>query len=167
VTDEPQLPVDGDVEAGMGATAPPPTPVHLSWSNIGLVAAGGTVGTGLRYVITVLVPPRLGIPISVLAINVVGAFLLALLLELLAEHGLDIGWSRRLRLAVGTGVLGGFTTYSALATDTATLAVTQPGRAVSYALATVLVGAIASATGIVLSRCLRRRGRQDRTARWR
>ena len=54
-----------------------------------------------------------GVPVATFGINVVGAFLLSVLLELLAKHGLDIGWSRRVRLGVGTGALGGFTTYSA------------------------------------------------------
>ena len=67
--------------------------------------------------------------------------------------------------AVTEGVLGGFTTYSALATDTATLAVTHPGRAVGYALATVLVGAVASTAGIVLARHRLRPALTDRTAR--
>ena len=85
-------------------------------------------------------------------INVVGAFLLGVLLELLAGSVLDSGWSRRLRLGIGTGGLGGFTTYSALATDTVTLAAAHPGRAAGYALATVIVGAVASIAGIWLAR---------------
>jgi fluoride exporter len=164
VTDEPPLPVDSDM-ATAHAAAGRPTPVHLSWPNIGLVTAGGIAGTGLRYLIAGLVPPRLGIPIAILAINLAGAFLLGLLLQLLAKHGPEVGWSRRLRLVVGTGMLGGFTTYSALATDTATLALTHPGRAAGYALATVLVGAAASVAGIVLSRHRQRPAPTDPTAR--
>jgi CrcB protein len=126
--------------------------VHLSWGNIGIVAAGGAAGTGLRYLITLLVPRWAGVPVATFGINVVGAFLLGALLELLADHSLDTGWSRRVRLGVGTGGLGGFTTYSALATETATLAATHPGRAIAYALGTVLIGAAASLAGIWLSR---------------
>lgn len=140
-------------------------PVHLSWQNVALVAVGGAAGTGLRYLITVLVPPLLGIPVAIFATNVVGAFLLGLLLELLTERGPDVGWSRRLRLGVGTGVLGGFTTYSALATDTFTVAVDHLGRAAGYALATVLVGAVASTAGIVLSRHRLRPALTDRATR--
>ena len=89
---------------------------------------------------------------ATLGINVVGALLLGALLELLADRSIDAGWSRRIRLALGTGVLGGFTTYSALATDTATLAANHPGRAIGYALGTVVIGAAASIVGIWLSR---------------
>ena len=129
-----------------------PRPVHLSPANIALVGVGGAAGTGLRYWISAVVPHWLGVPVATLGINVAGAFLLGILLELLAGSGHDSGWSRRIRLAVGTGGLGGFTTYSALATDTVSLAATHPGRAAGYALATVIIGAVASLTGIWLSR---------------
>ena len=145
------LPRDSDLQAAEDAVGRP-KPVHLSWPNIGLVAIGGAVGTGLRYLITLLLPRWAGIPVATLCINVVGAFLLGALLELLADHSIDVGWSRRIRLAVGTGVLGGFTTYSALAADTATLAANHPGRAISYAVGTVVIGAAASIAGIWLSR---------------
>ena len=111
-------------------------PLHLSWSNLAIVALGGAVGTGLRYVITLLVPRWAEVPIATLAINVTGAFLLGLLLELLADRSLDTGWSRR----------------SALATETAALAITRPGLAIAYAFGTVLTGAAASIAGIWLSR---------------
>jgi CrcB protein len=99
-----------------------------------------------------LTPKVAGIPIATFGINVVGAFLLGVLLEHLADHSPDTGWSRRIRLGLGTGGLGGFTTYSALATETVVLAATHPGRAIGYAVSTVIVGAAASIAGIWLSR---------------
>ena len=147
------LPLDSDTEAAeSGAATDPPRPVHLSWPNVGLVAAGGAVGTGLRYLAGLLVPSWAKVPLATFSVNVVGAFLLGVLLEVLADRSIDSAWSRRLRLALGTGALGGFTTYSALATDTATLALTHPGRAATYAILTVTLGAAASAAGIGLSR---------------
>ena len=74
-----------------------------------------------------------------------------MLLELLADRSIDASRSRRLRLVLGTGALGGFTTYSALVVDTATVRA-HPGRAAAYALVTVVLGAAASAAGIGLSR---------------
>lgn len=125
---------------------------HQSWTSIGIVAAGGAVGTGLRYLITVSMPKWTGISLATFGINVVGAFLLGVLLEMLAHRGPDAGRSRRIRLGLGTGGLGGFTTYSALATDTVTLGITHPGLAIAYALATVTIGAAASMAGIWLAR---------------
>jgi CrcB protein len=151
VSEPDALPVGGEAEAAEDS-AGRRKPVHLSWASIRLVAVGGMVGTGLRYLITVVTPPWSGVPVATLGINVVGAFLLGVLLELLAERSIDAGWSRRIRLGVGTGGLGGFTTYSALATDTALLAAAHPGQAAGYALGTVMLGAVASAAGIWLSR---------------
>lgn len=128
-----------------------------SWANIGIVAAGGGVGTGLRYLITVSIPTPAQVPLATLGINVVGAFLLGVLLELLARHGSDDRRSRRIRLGLGTGGLGGFTTYSALATETVTLGAVHPALASAYALGTLIIGAAASAAGISLARALHRR----------
>jgi fluoride exporter len=99
-----------------------------------------------------LMPNVAGIPIATLSINVIGAFLLGALLEFLADRSPDTGWSQRTRLGIGTGGLGGFTTYSALATETVILAGTHPGRAIGYAMATVIIGAAASVAGIWLAR---------------
>jgi CrcB protein len=127
-------------------------PAHLSLANIGLVTFGGALGTGLRYLISTAVPLLAQVPVATLGVNVVGAFLLGVLLEFLADRSLDTGWSRRIRLGVGTGVLGGFTTYSTLAVDTVVLVAAHPLRAAGYALATVILGGAASIAGIWVSR---------------
>lgn len=130
-------------------------PVHLRWRNIGLVFLGGTLGTAARVALGRLVPPVAAIPVATGAINVVGAFLLGLLLERLARAGPDDRWRRDLRLGVGTGMLGGFTTYSALATDTATLvSAGRAAAAIGYALATLVLGLLAAAMGVWCGRRL-------------
>ncbi|POH63488.1 MULTISPECIES: fluoride efflux transporter FluC [Cryobacterium] len=124
-------------------------PVHLRWPHLALVFAGGTVGTALRELLAISVPPVAGVAVVIVGINIVGAFVLGLLLETLARRGPDEGRRRQLRLLLGTGVLGGFTTYSALATDTGLLlADSRLGAALLYALGTVLIGAVASWAGI-------------------
>jgi len=115
------------------------------------VAVGGALGTALRAGLVLASPPHGvdDVDAVVLAINVVGAFALGLLLERLVLRGPDRGRRRAGRLLVGTGVLGGFTTYSTLALDTARLL--QEGRAgmaLAYALGTVLLGAGAALAGI-------------------
>jgi CrcB protein len=141
-----------------------PRPVHLHWGAIGLVFAGGTVGTALRELLTLTVPPVAGVAVVIVGINVVGAFLLGLLLETLTARGPDDGGRRQVRLLLGTGVLGGFTTYSALATDTSLLlADNRLGAALLYALGTVLLGALASWAGIITG-ALIIRGRRGTTA---
>ncbi len=125
---------------------------------------GGAMGTGVRYLVSSVTPAWSGVPMGTFAVNVLGAFLLALLLERLVRRGNDTGWSRRWRLTIGTGLLGGFTTYSALAVDSATLLRGHPGPAIGYAVGTVAIGAAASAAGILLSRARRRRGDGDAKA---
>jgi fluoride exporter len=133
------------------ATDPPRPgrPTHLRWRYVGLVALGGTFGTAARFALTEAVPAWHEVPVATFAVNVLGAFLLGVLLADLARRGRDEGTRRALRLLVGTGFLGGFTTYSSLAVDTDALVRSgSTGLAVGYAVATVVIGALAAAAGI-------------------
>lgn len=150
------LPIDSD-SVDDDASRGPAAPAYRRWSNLGLVLAGGAVGTGAREAISLLVPTGSGFPAAIFAINVVGAFVLGLLLERLVRRGPDVGLRQRLRLLLGTGVLGGFTTYSALATDAARLlADGQVATGVWYGLLTVLVGGLATWSGILVGSMRRR-----------
>ncbi|MDJ0350096.1 CrcB family protein [Cryobacterium sp. PH29-G1] len=137
--------------------------MHLRWRYLGLVFVGGTVGTALREALTLVLPPvdlaaGARVPLTTLGINLLGALLLGLLLEALVRRGLDAGGRRTLRLLVGSGLLGGFTTYSSLATDSALLLRGGDiGVAVSYALGTVVLGGLATWLGIVIGAALHRR----------
>lgn len=100
---------------------------------------------------TLLVPEVEVFPVATFGVNLVGAFVLGALLEGLARSGPDTGRRLGARLFVGTGVLGGFTTYSALATATAELtSAGLPWWAAAYAFGTVLLGAVASVAGIAV-----------------
>ncbi|MEY2849728.1 MAG: hypothetical protein RI885_2395 [Actinomycetota bacterium] len=121
------------------------------------IALGGAVGTAAREGIALALPATGGFPVATLTVNLVGAFLLGLLVEALARRGGDTGRLRTLRLTLGTGVLGGFTTYSAFATDTALLLGDAPAVAVGYAVMTVVVGAAATLAGVTVG-ASRRRG---------
>lgn len=137
----------------------PARPAHLRFRFLALVALGGTVGTALRELLTLLIPSVGVLPLATFLINVVGAFVLGLLLEVLARRGPDEGRRRVVRLLVGTGVLGGFTTYSALAATTAQLGVDADWVwALAYPLGTVLIGAAASIAGIAAGSRLSRVG---------
>lgn len=132
-------------------------PLHLRVSSVALVLLGGTLGTAGREAVSLAVPPADGVPWGTLVVNLVGAFALGVLLDSLARRGPDLGARRAWRLLLGTGVLGGFTTYSALAVDTATLLGDgRTGSATAYALGTVLVGAVASGAGVLAASRLHR-----------
>jgi CrcB protein len=145
------------------APVDPGCPVHLRWSSLGLVALGGAAGTGVREALALTWPaPAGGFPLTILLINVVGAFALGALLEALARRGPDEGRRRGIRLLVGTGVLGGFTTYSSLATDAAALTGPALGTALAYAGITLVAGATASVAGIATGAALHRRSAAGR-----
>ena len=125
---------------------------------VALVALGGAAGTYARVVVSLVVPdPAL---VATLAVNLVGAFALGYLATRLADGaGGEIRRRRGVRLLLGTGVCGGFTTYSLIALQAAMLM--QRGDvpvAVLYAATTLALGAVATMLGIVLAA----RGRPDR-----
>jgi CrcB protein len=136
----------------------PRRPTHLHARYIGAVWLGGSLGTVARYVISTEASLHWGpFPLATFVTNLSGAFLLGALLALLGRAGRATGRVRLVQLFVGTGFLGGFTTYSALANDAVRL--WQAGlvaQAVGYALGTVLLGAVASLAGIVAGARLRR-----------
>jgi CrcB protein len=101
------------------------------------VAAGGAIGAVIRYGATLAVPETAGhFPWTTFTINVTGCFLLALLpaSRTIREHP----W---LPPALGTGVLGGFTTMSAHAVQTRGLA----DRGDAWAAGLYLFGTLAAA----------------------
>jgi len=82
-----------------------------------LVAAGGALGSALRYLVATAALVWLGpaFPWGTLAVNLVGSFLIGLV-QTLAAQRLVLGEEARLFLT--TGVMGGFTTYSAFSYET-------------------------------------------------
>ena len=121
-----------------------------------VVWLGGTLGTAVRVAVT---PPHeaTAFPIATFAINVVGAGLLGLLVERLARRP-SSPRQRRLGLLLGTGFLGGFTTYGALAVDTVQLLrFDEMGLATAYGLGTLLLGDTATWLGIAIGRARRAR----------
>ena len=117
------------------------------------VAVGGLVGTAARYLLAGELPTDAGAwPTATLVVNLVGAFVLGVLLEGLTRSGPDDGWRRRVRLGVGTGFCGGLTTYSALAVQVDLLV--RDGRwglAATYGVISVLAGLLACATGVAVA----------------
>jgi CrcB protein len=125
-------------------------PIHTDTAHILVVAIGAFFGTLARYEIGILLPDKKsGWPMATFIINLSGAFILGLLLQALANHGKDKGGRRVLRLLIGTGFCGAYTTYSSLATGTALL-MRDNHLIVSLAYAGISVvgGIIAAALGI-------------------
>ncbi|MEV7694419.1 CrcB family protein [Microbacterium sp. NPDC089189] len=119
-----------------------PAPIRPTAAQLGLVVLGGAIGTAARAGLLLIDAPG-WTTVAVPVINVVGAFLLGLLTGVLSRRAPSprAGAARQL---IGTGVLGGFTTYSTFAVqavDGATLVVT---------VATALLGVAAAVGGLSL-----------------
>lgn len=104
------------------------------------VAMGGAVGAVARWAAAIASPtPPAGFPWMTLAVNVLGCFLIGVLVALVTDV---VAAHRMVRPFLGTGVLGGFTTFSGYAVDgTQLLQQGRVGAAGAY-LATTLVGAL-------------------------
>lgn len=143
---------------GVTSPAPAPRPPYRDPALLGLIALGGALGTLARAGLANALPTASGgWPWATFAVNVAGALALGFLLELLARLGPDAGVRRAVRLGVGTGFMGGFTTYSTFAVEVAS-ALPGPGRllGIAYGVATVLLGFGAAALGILAARRLAR-----------
>ena len=114
-----------------------------------VIAAGGGLGSLARYGIERAMPHGASaFPTATLLINVVGSFLLGALVVAVTEvwrvHPL-------VRPALGTGLLGGFTTFSTFAVETRTA---PAGIAVAYAAGSVIGGVLLAFAGMYLVRAL-------------
>jgi CrcB protein len=109
-----------------------------------LVAIGGATGSVARYGAYRLWPSAGGgWPVATLAVNVLGSFAIGLLYMYVAARGAS---PDNARLFWMTGVLGGFTTYSAFALESALLGFSWTGLA--YIAATVLGCLVAALLGL-------------------
>ena len=112
-----------------------------------LVVLGGAAGTMSRYGIAQGVQPDSLFPVATFVVNIVGSFALGALLAVLGRQ------QRAERLLLGTGFLGGFTTYSALAVETDDLLRTDHVvLGLTYAIGTVVLGVLAAGAGIAAAR---------------
>lgn len=127
-----------------------PIHAHRDPRLLGVVFVGGACGTAIRSLLEdAFARSSASWPWTTFSINVIGAFVLGMLLEVLVRTGEDSGGRRLVRLGVGTGLLGGFTTYSTFMVETTKLF--WP-LATGYVVATVVLGALAAWAGIRIAR---------------
>jgi CrcB protein len=105
------------------------------------VALGGALGALARVIVDAALPVSMlgGFPISTLLVNLTGAFALAVLMARVHDP--------LVRAGVGTGMLGAWTTFSALAVQTVALIEVAPVRSVAYIAATLIGGVLAVRLG--------------------
>jgi CrcB protein len=114
-------------------------------SPVSLVALGGAIGAVLRYLTGLGILRMLGhteFPLAILTVNVIGSFLMGAFVVVAAQKGLT-----HLSPLVMTGMLGGFTTFSAFSLETVTLL--ERGET-SWALVYVVLSVGLSVGGLFL-----------------
>lgn len=121
-------------------------------ANLFFVALGGAVGASLRYLTYLGVGRAVGggYPWATMTVNIAGSLLMGLLVGWLMRRG---GTGEGLRLFLGVGLLGGFTTFSAFSLDFALL--WQRGEAagaISYALISMAASIAALFAGLAIMR---------------
>ncbi|UVE96993.1 fluoride efflux transporter CrcB [Dietzia sp. B32] len=131
------------------------TLVPMTWDDAvlaGWLALGGGGGAALRYVLDVAVSSRWRrtFPLATFLINVSGSLALGLLVGWYYAGSAGPGWSLAVPV-IGTGLLGGYTTFSTASYDTLRLGREgRVGMALAYAVGTMVVTIIAAALGLWL-----------------
>lgn len=125
----------------VSTSTPARTPARVVLRRAALAALGGTLGTAARLGLGMLIPDA---ALGVLAANLVGALLLGILTARLPAPDL--------RILLGTGLLGGFTTYSAFTVDAVGLWGASPVMAAGYVVVSIAGGLAAAALGLRLGR---------------
>ena len=118
-----------------------------SLMNILMVSGGGAIGAALRYLMTLFAASLslTSLPLGTFAVNIIGSFLIGLFFPLVKSN-------QSLQLFLITGLLGGFTTFSAFSLEN--LMLLEAGKYWSflcYALASVLLGLVFAYLGYKLS----------------
>lgn len=117
---------------------------------LGYVVVGGALGVLARAALLAPVEDAALVQWVTLAVNATGSFLLGVVVGALGDR------RPHARAFLGAGVLGGFTTYSALAVETA-LWLSTPWLAVALAAASVSAGVAGAIAGLLAGRWIARR----------
>ncbi len=114
------------------------------------VALGGAIGASLRYLASVGATRAFGpgFPVATVFVNILGSFLMGVLVVVLAEKG-----GTRFAPFLMTGLLGGFTTFSAFSLDAVTLYERgQTLLAGGYVIGSVVLSLAALVAGMAVTR---------------
>lgn len=152
---------DNPASASISEPVEPDVELHITrqrrelrrtpWAVLGAISAGGAIGALARDAVTVAWPHQSGaFPWATFVINVTGCLLIGVLMVLVTEV-----WAAHqlLRLFLGTGILGGYTTFSTYTVDVQQLVAAGAARTALLYLAATLAAALAAVyAGITLTR---------------
>ncbi|GAB3810602.1 fluoride efflux transporter CrcB [Tessaracoccus terricola] len=116
-----------------------------------VLAIAGGLGAVCRFVLDGVITaraPRAGLPLGTIVVNVIGSFALGLLTGLASSALLPHEW----QLVVGTGFLGGYTTFSTASFETVRLLQERrTGAALANGLGVLVLATVAAALGLLLA----------------
>ncbi|WP_270726235.1 fluoride efflux transporter CrcB [Shimia sp. Alg240-R146] len=122
--------------------------------NVAYVALGGAVGAALRYLVGLSVVRAIGpgaisgFPVAIITVNIIGSFLMGVFVVAAANRGLT-----HLSPLVMTGLLGGFTTFSAFSLETVTLIERGQWGAAGVYVALSVIGSVGALfLGVLVAR---------------
>lgn len=104
--------------------------------NLIAIGLGGVLGGFFRYVLETVVPTPMSLPLGTFLINILGSFLLGFLYHIADEQE----WKSWIRLGLGTGMIGAFTTFSTFSLEMSELVRLHFTWAALYGLTSILVG---------------------------
>jgi fluoride exporter len=119
-----------------------------------LAMGGGAIGAGGRHLVNVACARCMasGFPWATLIVNVVGSVLMGLVVEAVTRR---LGGSAEWRTFLATGILGGFTTFSAFSLDAANLMNRGDNAlALAYVLGSVVLSILGLYAGLALARTI-------------
>ncbi|WP_421091306.1 fluoride efflux transporter CrcB [Pseudochrobactrum sp. MP213Fo] len=125
--------------------------------NFLIVFLGAGLGGAARYAVSVLLARFTGFtvfPVATFTVNIIGSLLMGLLIGYFAARS-DMGGvlAQNWKLFLTTGIMGGFTTFSAFSLETVLLLERGDGvTALVYVLSSVILGAAALLAGLYLMR---------------
>ena len=133
-----------------------PSRSRSPWITRALIVAGGALGAGIRYLLgqhfAGPVPPDF--PWTTFAINLSGAFLIGFVATMLLTSWSGAWYAGPL---VVTGLLGGYTTWSHFIVEIDELwSAGQKPMAITYGTASVALGVVCAAVGVILARSIAR-----------
>ncbi len=126
----------------------------MQWGVLSMVALGGALGSLIRYLVAGAVQPAgwPGFPFGIFVVNITGGLAMGLIVALAA---LKLNLTPEFRAFLTTGILGGYTTFSAFSLDSAMLmergAYAQAG---TYVIGSVVLSILALFAGIWIVRVL-------------
>jgi fluoride exporter len=119
----------------------------LAWAAF---VVAGAVGSSARYLVDIAITERTrgALPWGTLVINVTGSFVLGVITGLVLDHG----FPRNVRLVLGVGFCGAYTTFSTFTFETVRLLEEGAGfEALTNVAGTFLAGALAAAAGLAVA----------------